>query len=99
MAEGDDGIVRRGSEWHRWEPHIHSPGTILNDRYKGVDAWEKFLRAMETATPKIRAIGLTDYCSIETYKRLRAAKEKEGRLPDCSVIFPNVELRLGVGTK
>lgn len=99
MAEGEDRVVRRGSEWHRWEPHIHAPGTILNDRYTGADAWEQFLSAIETASPVIRAVGLTDYCSIDTYKRLRAAKESEGRLPNCDVIFPNVELRLDVGTK
>jgi energy-coupling factor transporter ATP-binding protein EcfA2 len=98
MARSDDTIVKRGSEWHRWEPHIHAPGTVLNDRYSGKDAWDKFLEAIEAATPTIRAIGLTDYCSIETYKRLRAAKEA-GRLRECDVIFPNVELRLDVGTK
>jgi hypothetical protein len=23
----------RRSEWHRWEPHIHAPGTVREDRY------------------------------------------------------------------
>ncbi|WP_441228395.1 TrlF family AAA-like ATPase [Tardiphaga sp. 20_F10_N6_6] len=92
-------MVKRGSEWHRWEPHIHAPGTILNDGYTGAGAWDAFLSALESAQPPIRAIGLTDYCSIETYKLLRAAKDRDGRLKDCEVVFPNVELRLDVGTK
>jgi superfamily II DNA/RNA helicase len=23
-------MISPGSEWHRWEPHIHAPGTVLN---------------------------------------------------------------------
>jgi hypothetical protein len=23
----------RGSEWYRWEPHIHAPGTVLAGRF------------------------------------------------------------------
>ncbi len=92
-------VVNRGSEWHRWEPHIHAPGTILNDGYTGPDVWDRYLSALEQANPVLRAIGITDYCSIETYKRVKAAKDNEGRLKDCHVLFPNVELRLDLGTK
>jgi len=99
MDDSINTIVRRGSEWHRWEPHVHAPGTILADRYTEVDAWERYLVALEREQPILRAIGVTDYCSIETYKRLRAAKDNEGRLPNCVLLFPNVELRLDVGTK
>src|SRR5688500_9534029 len=91
-------IVRRGSEWHRWEPHIHAPGTVLADKYTEPDAWELYLRALEDASPTLRAIGVTDYCSIETYKRVKSAKA-QGRLKACDVLFPNVELRLNLGTK
>ena len=24
----------RGSEWRRWEPHIHAPGTVMNNQFK-----------------------------------------------------------------
>jgi hypothetical protein len=34
---------RRGSVWHRWDPHVHTPGTALNDQYKGDDPWDTFL--------------------------------------------------------
>jgi len=86
-----------GAQWRRWDPHIHTPGTILNDQYRGTDAWERYLTALEASTPQIQAIGVTDYYSIENYERLQEAKKK-GRLPGCSLIFPNIELRLGVGT-
>jgi ABC-type lipoprotein export system ATPase subunit len=79
------------------EPHIHAPGTVLNDQFRGADSWEDYLTKLEAATPPLRAIGVTDYYSTETYERVCAAKLL-GRLPCCDIFFPNVEMRLGVGT-
>lgn len=90
-------VPNSGSHWHRWEPHIHAPGTVLNDQFKGSDKWETYLAALEAATPPIRAIGVTDYYSTETYERVLEAKHSD-RLPNCDLIFPNIEMRLGVGT-
>jgi hypothetical protein len=86
----------RGSEWHRWEPHIHAPGTILEDQFP-TESWDQYLTALETATPKLRAIGVTDYCLTRSYERVLLHKQK-GRLPDCDLLFPNIELRLNTGT-
>jgi len=27
--------LNSGSLWHRWEPHVHAPGTLLNNQFKG----------------------------------------------------------------
>jgi putative AbiEii toxin of type IV toxin-antitoxin system/AAA domain-containing protein len=86
-----------GAHWLRWEPHIHAPGTVLNDQFKGGDVWEDYLAALESRTPVIRALGVTDYYSLKTYERVQAEKAK-GRLPQCDLVFPNVELRLKLGT-
>jgi hypothetical protein len=86
-----------GSRWNRWEPHIHAPGTVLNDQFKGTDNWERYLQALEDATPPIRVLGITDYYSTGTYERVLEAKRR-GRLTGCDLIFPNVEMRLAVGT-
>jgi hypothetical protein len=86
-----------GSHWNRWEPHIHAPGTILNDQYKGPDSWEQYLDALEKSTPPIHAVGITDYYSTETYQRVMKAK-RAGRLAGCDLIFPNIEMRLALGT-
>ena len=51
-----DQQLNSGSRWRRWEPHIHAPGTVLNDQFKGADSWECYLKALEAATPPIRAI-------------------------------------------
>lgn len=89
-------LVSRGSEWHRWEPHIHAPGTVLNDQYPA-NGWDDYLTALEAASPSLRAIGITDYCVTRSYERVLEHK-KNGRLPDCDVLFPNIELRLNTGT-
>lgn len=86
-----------GSRWLRWEPHIHAPGTVLNNQFKGATAWPDYLAALEAAAPAIRALGVTDYYSTDTYEQLLEHKAS-GRLPSCDLIFPNVEMRLALGT-
>ena len=78
----------RGSEWYRWEPHIHAPGTVLSDQYPKENGWELYLRALEAASPAMRVIGVTDYCIPRSYERVKAFKD-EGRLKDCDLLFPN----------
>lgn len=85
----------RGAEWHRWDPHIHAPGTLREDLYAG--DWSGYITAIENAAPEIRALGITDYGVTTTYQRVLAEK-KAGRLKRVELIFPNVELRLDVAT-
>ena len=87
----------RGSIWRRWEPHIHAPGTVLADRYPKENGWDSFLRELESKLPPIRAIGVTDYCVTRSYERMKEQKEA-GRLRECDLLFPNIELRLNTGT-
>jgi hypothetical protein len=91
-------MVNRGSEWRRWEPHIHAPGTVLNDQFGGGDPWKNYLTALEGLTPKVEAIAVTDYYVTDTYEevlRLRSV----GRLPHVQLIFPNIEVRLDVAAR
>jgi energy-coupling factor transporter ATP-binding protein EcfA2 len=86
-----------GSKWHRWDPHIHAPGTVFNNQYRGGDAWEQFLTQVETSTPRIQALGITDYYSLDVYEKV-LVHQKAGRLGEVDLIFPNVELRYAIGT-
>jgi ABC-type cobalamin/Fe3+-siderophores transport system ATPase subunit len=86
-----------GAIWQRWEPHIHGPGTILNDQFKGSDTFERYIAALEEVTPTMKALGVTDYYSTEVYEAV-VQEKKNGRLPDCELIFPNIEMRLDTGT-
>lgn len=91
-------MIGRGSEWRRWEPHIHAPGTILNNQFGGNSPWDSYLKQLETVTPKIEALAVTDYYLTDTYEEVVRLKTT-GRLPDIQLIFPNVELRLDVAAK
>jgi hypothetical protein len=90
--------LNAGSLWHRWEPHIHTPGTIFNDQFKGPNAWADYLTNLEQATPVIRAIAVTDYYCTDTYQRVVMEMKENGRLPQVDLVFANVELRLDVAT-
>ncbi|MCP9630187.1 AAA family ATPase [Rhodopseudomonas palustris] len=90
-------MLSRGSEWRRWEPHIHAPGTVMNNQFSGLSAWTDYLTALERAAPVIEAIAVTDYYVTDTYEEVLRHKAA-GRLPATKLIFPNVELRLDVAT-
>ncbi len=87
----------RGSMWRRWDPHLHTPGTALNDQYEGDDGWDEFLDRIEASNPSIEALGITDYCGIGNYERV-CEYQSQGRITNVKLVFPNVELRYAVGT-
>src|SRR5271169_5701549 len=91
-------MVNRGSEWRRWEPHIHAPGTVLNNQFGGGDAWTNYVTALETATPKIEAIAVADYYVTDTYEEV-LRQRIPGRLLAVQLIFPNIEVRLDVAAR
>lgn len=86
----------RGSVWRRWDPHIHTPGTAMNDQF-GANSWDEYLCRIEQSEPKIEALGITDYCSLDQYEAV-LAHHQAGRLSEVGLIFPNVELRLPTAT-
>ncbi len=91
----------RGSEWRRWDLHIHTPNTKKNDQFIGStleDKWENFYSDIDQYVKKdnspvsqIACIGITDYLSIENY--LKVIDDK--KLPDCiKLVLPNIEMRI-----
>lgn len=90
-------MINRGAVWRRWEPHIHAPGTVMNDQFAGPSAWDDYISALEAASPTIEALAVTDYYVTETYQRVVEFKNA-GRLPNVGLILPNVEVRLDVAT-
>ncbi len=85
-----------GSQWLRWDPHLHAPGTLLNDQFG--DAWDDYIRVIETAQPGPRALGITDYFTLRSYKVVQRRKG-EGALRHVPLVFPNVEIRLTIETR
>lgn len=91
----------RGSEWRRWDLHMHTPNTKKNDQFTGStteDKWEKFyddinayVNKDESPTSKIACIGVTDYLSIDNYLKVI----HDNKLPDCiKLVLPNIEMRI-----
>ena len=89
--------MNRGSEWLRWDVHIHSPGTALNNQYPA-DSWDQYITRINDATPAVSALGVTDYLSVRNYTTLRKrwlARE----IPGVRLIFPNIEFRVSPPTQ
>ena len=80
-------MLSRGSEWRRWEPDIHAPGTVMNNQFSGPGAWTDYFTALERAAPVIEAIAVTDYYVTDTYEEVLRHKAA-GRLPATKLIFP-----------
>jgi hypothetical protein len=80
----------RGSEWRRWDLHVHTPGTALNDQFGD---WEEYLDAVEAVDGSIAVIGVTDYFTLRSYKAVLAYRG-QGRLSNIGLVIPNIEFRL-----
>lgn len=91
----------KGSEWRRWDLHLHTPGTKKNDQYEGKDLeekWDKFYNSIseyigdgKNPLKSIAVLGITDYLSIDNYLKVI----KDNRLPpSIKLVLPNVELRM-----
>jgi energy-coupling factor transporter ATP-binding protein EcfA2 len=83
---------RLGSNWHRWDLHVHTPDSLVN-YYPGPDPWTKFLEGLRNLSPDIKVIGINDYLFISGYKRVLEEQQK-GNLPNIELVLPVIELRL-----
>lgn len=95
--------LEEGSTWKKWDLHVHTPTTRLNNQYVRaldnasdeerayVPDWERFCRIVEESD--VAVFGVTDYFSFDSYFEF---KDWHQRLYPKSkkVFFPNLELRL-----
>ena len=83
--------MNRGSEWRKWDLHIHTPGTAKNDHYGNSDeVWERYIDALEKSD--VTVFGITDYFSISNYIKVKEY-QKQDRLKE-KFLLPNVEMRI-----
>lgn len=99
-------LYQKGSEWNKWDMHIHTPASILYNGF-GSD-WDEYVQKLfkKAIQEKIVAIGITDYFSIDGYKKLREEYlNSELKLQELFTedeiiqiknifIFPNIEFRI-----
>lgn len=94
--------INKGSEWNRWDLHIHTPDTKLNDQFKDMDGnkvnksennliWKEYCRKLNESGVKV--FGITDYFSVTNYLFLKENRDNLGLDKDIK-LFPNVELRV-----
>lgn len=91
-----------GSQWRRWDLHVHTPESKLGASFPGV-SWDDYVDSLEQAAEKenIAVIGVTDYLSIDGYEKLLAEKNDKNnpRLSSVHLLIPNIELRAMPATK
>lgn len=88
--------MERGSEWRKWDLHIHTPGTAKNDQFgSSDDVWEQYIDCLEESD--ISVFGITDYFSMDNYYKVLEYKA-QGYLQG-KTILPNVEMRIVPVTK
>jgi DNA repair protein SbcC/Rad50 len=88
--------IEKGSIWRKWDLHIHTPFTKLNNNFtqlENEDIWKTFSDKIEKSD--VAAFGITDYFSceniftfIEKFKQFHPNSNKK--------FFPNIEFRLDV---
>ncbi len=96
MKQIDQVNWQKGSQWFRWDPHIHTPATLLNNQFG--NNWNGFIEKINNAVPAVSALGITEYGCIHGYREFRK-HWLQGKLPSVALIFPNVELRITTQTK
>ncbi len=101
LGDNDMRTYDRGSEWRRWELHIHTPGTLKNDQFIGnslAEKWDKYYEEINkyigdgsNSINDIAVVAITDYISIDNYKKVVS----DDKLPSSvKLILPNIELRI-----
>ena len=95
----------KGSEWKKWDLHVHTKDTVKNDLFTSTTFEEfcknLFLKAIDRG---IAVIGITDYFNIKNYLRVKNYQniiqsnkdfnDAQKDLISNIVLIPNVELRV-----
>lgn len=85
--------TNRGSEWNKWDLHLHTPNTKLANKFscETDDIWEKYCQMLNESD--VLAFGITDYFAIDNY--LLLLEKYKNIYPESNKIFlPNIEFRI-----
>lgn len=89
-------ITTRGSEWRKWDLHVHTPKTLCSDYGGDTDEiWERYFNDLERLArdKNIKVFGINDYLFIDGYKKVLEYKNNGG-LQSVDLILPVIEFRL-----
>lgn len=84
--------LNHGSEWSRWDLHVHTPLSIVN-QYQGdqEQAWNDFIDKLKNLPKDIKSIAICDYLFIDGYERVMQHRDE---LTNLDLILPSIEFRL-----
>lgn len=52
-------MISRGSEWNKWDLHVHTPASVLRSEYG--DDWDKYIIDLFTISYRRRCKSNRDY--------------------------------------
>lgn len=80
-------LLYRGSEWRKWDLHLHSPKTFLANQYGNCSIDDFVKKVVESG---VEAVGLTNYFRFDS-NELGTIKKKLNT--EGITVFPNLEIR------
>ncbi len=83
---------KKGSEWRKWDLHIHTPLSIVQN-YWWEDKFDDFIKWLEDLPKEIKVIWINDYYFIDWYKKVMKYK-KDWKLKNIDKILPILEFRI-----
>jgi len=87
----------RGSEWRKWDLHVHTPASYTWECVKDDTAYKGIIKRMNESD--VAAFAITDYWTFNGFEKLIEVNSKlpeEERLK--KIIFPGIELRFDILT-
>lgn len=85
----------RGSEWRKWDLHVHTPASIYHKYGPETEAtWENFMKDIENLPSDFAVLGINDYFFIDGYEKLVEERNSNSRLSNIDLILPVVEFRI-----
>ncbi len=84
----------RGSEWRKWDLHVHTPASLCSE-YGGQsdEIWTKFFETLEELSEEIKVIGINDYLFLDGYEKVLEYK-RSGGLKNIELVLPVIEFRI-----
>ena len=84
----------KGSEWKKWDLHVHTPFSIYQRFGNNDDAtWEKYIDDLENLSEDFAVIGINDYHFLDGYAKLKREQDDNFRLSNLKLL-PVVEFRI-----
>lgn len=78
----------KGSEWRKWDLHVHTPESGLANCFSD---WDRYVKVLFSAAIEqdVAVLGITDYFTIDGYKKIK--NEYQGKNDKLVELFGNDE--------